>query len=92
MHPQEAAASDLFGVQGTVSSKKKKKNKLKRVVATVKKAARKDKMSKQESFAAVQLLHDPQVYVCHSHASRAWPMAATILDCNVEAGFTPGLV
>ncbi|KAK9840402.1 hypothetical protein WJX74_009278 [Apatococcus lobatus] len=48
--------------KGTVSSKKKKKNKLKRVVATVKKAARKDKMSKQESFAAVQLLHDPQYF------------------------------
>ncbi len=48
-------------MQGTVSSKKKKKNKLKRVVATVKRAARKDKMSKQECFAAVQLLHDPQV-------------------------------
>ncbi|KAK9862024.1 hypothetical protein WJX84_008292 [Apatococcus fuscideae] len=46
--------------KGTVSSKKKKKNKLKRVVATVKKAARKDKTSKQDSFAAVQLLHDPQ--------------------------------
>lgn len=61
---RETAAADASGLQGTVSSKKKKKNKLKRVVATVKKAARKDKMSKQESFAAVQLLHDPQVCAC----------------------------
>ena len=61
MHAGPVSIVLVLGLQGTSSSKKKKKNKLKRVVATVKKAARKDKLSKQESFAAVQLLHDPQV-------------------------------
>eukprot|EP00884_Botryococcus_braunii_P012226 jgi/Botrbrau1/21003/Bobra.0144s0020.2 len=46
--------------KGTVSSKKKKEKKLKRVMATLKKAARKEKGSQQEGFAAIQLLHDPQ--------------------------------
>lgn len=52
----------VFGpTQGTVSSKKKKVAKLKRVMATVKRASKKDKAGHVESFAAVQLLHDPQV-------------------------------
>ncbi|KAI7837441.1 hypothetical protein COHA_008699 [Chlorella ohadii] len=46
--------------KGTVSSKKKKQKKLKRVQAAVKRQARKEEGSKHESFAALQLLHDPQ--------------------------------
>ncbi len=48
--------------QGTRSSKKKKQAKLKRVMATVKKAARKEAATTSESFAAVHLLHDPQAW------------------------------
>ena len=48
-------------VQGTNSSKKKKKNKLKRVMQTVKKHERRSADKHQEAFAAMQLLHDPQV-------------------------------
>ena len=75
----------VLGLQGTSSSKKKKKNKLKRVVATVKKAARKDKLSKQESFAAVQLLHDPQVCLSPStsykmQASSIWVLSAQLAN------------
>ena len=46
--------------QGTNSSKKKKKNKLKRLMQTVKKHERRAADKQQESFAAMQLLHDPQ--------------------------------
>ena len=49
--------------QGTASSKKKKKHKLQRVMATVKKASRKGQQDQAQSFAAIQLLHDPQVPV-----------------------------
>ena len=47
-------------VQGTTSSKKKKQAKLKRVMATVKKQAKKEAANPHDSFAAVQLLNDPQ--------------------------------
>ncbi len=55
--------------QGTRSSKKKKQNKLKRVVATVKKAERKGQERTHESFAALHLLHDPQVSCSPNSAS-----------------------
>lgn len=46
---------------GTTSSKKKKKAKLKRAMASVKRAAKRERSSTAEGFAALQLLHDPQV-------------------------------
>ena len=49
------------GMQGTVSSKKKKMAKLKRVMAQVKKQDRREKRNTDRNFAAIQLLHDPQV-------------------------------
>ncbi|KAK9811636.1 hypothetical protein WJX72_007420 [[Myrmecia] bisecta] len=48
--------------KGTVASKKKKAAKLKRVMATVKKHQRREKADHADSFAAVQLLHDPQSF------------------------------
>ena len=48
-------------MQGTVSSKKKKMAKLKRVMAQVKKQDRREKRDTDQNFAAIQLLHDPQV-------------------------------
>ncbi len=50
-----------MGTQGTVSSKKKKMAKLKRVMAQVKKQDRREKRNTDQNFAAIQLLHDPQV-------------------------------
>lgn len=47
-------------LQGTVASKKKKEKKLQRVMAAVKKQKRKATKT-HENFAAIQLLHDPQV-------------------------------
>ncbi len=47
-------------MQGTVSSKKKKMAKLKRVMATVKRQERREKRDAGHNFAAIQLLHDPQ--------------------------------
>ncbi len=47
--------------KGTRSSKKKKQAKLKRTMTTLKKQARRGLDSQTESFAAVHLLHDPQV-------------------------------
>lgn len=47
--------------QGTPSSKKKKMARLKRVMATVKKQERREKADSSQGFAAIQLLHDPQV-------------------------------
>lgn len=55
----------LLILQGTPSSKRKKEAKLKRVMATVKKQERREKASATPNFAAIQLLHDPQVR--HSH-------------------------
>ncbi|EFJ52836.1 hypothetical protein VOLCADRAFT_55520, partial [Volvox carteri f. nagariensis] len=54
----------LNAMQGTRSSKKKKQAKLKRVLATVKKSARKSGSAGAgaESFAAIHLLHDPQTF------------------------------
>lgn len=49
------------GVQGTNSSKRKKAAKLKRVMHAVKKHERREAGFVSESFAAMQLLHDPQV-------------------------------
>ena len=46
---------------GTASSKKKKEKKLARVRRAVAKAARKGTAGAGEGFAAIQLLHDPQV-------------------------------
>ena len=48
-------------VQGTASTRKRKQRKLKRVQAAVKKAERREEGGRHESFAALQLLHDPQV-------------------------------
>jgi hypothetical protein len=48
-------------LQGTNSSKKKKAAKVKRAMQAVKKAERRQAGSVSESFAAMQLLHDPQV-------------------------------
>jgi protein SDA1 len=48
-------------LQGTKSSKRKKQAKLKRVMATLKKQARKEAAVGAEGFAALHLLHDPQV-------------------------------
>ena len=46
--------------KGTTSSKKKKQKKLARVMLSVKRAARREGGGRHESFAALQLLHDPQ--------------------------------
>lgn len=58
--PDKAALHRAHNL-GTTSSKKKKQAKLKRVVAAVKRAARREKASTNEGFAAIQLLYDPQV-------------------------------
>jgi hypothetical protein len=55
--------------QGTKSSKKKKQAKLKRVMATLKKAAHKEAALGSEGFAALHLLHDPQVTESTAHCS-----------------------
>eukprot|EP00889_Picochlorum_renovo_P002999 jgi/Picre1/30029/NNA_005401.t1 len=47
--------------KGTTSSKKKKQKKLKRAMHSVKKALRQEEGQQKETFAAIQLLHDPQV-------------------------------
>ncbi|GBF96025.1 hypothetical protein Rsub_08840 [Raphidocelis subcapitata] len=48
--------------QGTSSSKKRKKAKLARAMASVKRHARRDASAASEGFAAVHLLHDPQAF------------------------------
>lgn len=58
--PDKAALHKAHNL-GTASSKKKKQAKLKRVVASVKRAARRERASASEGFAAIQLLYDPQV-------------------------------
>ncbi|GIM11976.1 hypothetical protein Vretimale_15407, partial [Volvox reticuliferus] len=64
--PAGPSKDDIYAAyhKGTRSSKKKKQAKLKRVMATVKKAARKGGAagSGAESFAAIHLLHDPQTF------------------------------
>jgi protein SDA1 len=57
---QDISESLPAHAQGTVSSKKKKMAKLKRIMATVKKQERREKASSIPNFAAIQLLHDPQ--------------------------------
>ena len=57
---------DLVWVEGTASSKKKKA-KLQRVMATVKKASRGGQQDQAQSFAAIQLLHNPQVPAPAAH-------------------------
>eukprot|EP01026_Neomeris_dumetosa_P037271 TRINITY_DN3016_c0_g1_i6.p1 TRINITY_DN3016_c0_g1~~TRINITY_DN3016_c0_g1_i6.p1 ORF type:complete len:842 (+),score=199.65 TRINITY_DN3016_c0_g1_i6:114-2639(+) len=47
---------------GTYASKKKKQSKLQRAVNSVRKAVRRDRENQSESFAAIQLLHDPQEF------------------------------
>lgn len=47
--------------QGTKSSKRKKQAKLKRVMSSLKKHARREAAAGNEGFAALHLLHDPQV-------------------------------
>eukprot|EP00890_Picochlorum_soloecismus_P002101 jgi/Picsp_1/2892/NSC_01117-R1_protein len=46
--------------KGTQSSKKKKQKKLRRAMASVKKTMRREEGHQKETFAAIQLLHDPQ--------------------------------
>lgn len=46
--------------KGTLSSKKKKQKKLKRAMESVKKTMRREEGHHKETFAAIQLLHDPQ--------------------------------
>ena len=46
---------------GTTATKKRKQARLKRVQRAVDKAARKEKAGGAEGFAAIHLLHDPQV-------------------------------
>ena len=58
---EQAKKGLLNCAQGTASSKKKKQAKLKRVMHTVKKQARRERADGAEGFAAIQLLHDPQV-------------------------------
>jgi hypothetical protein len=58
---RRTAACVQLRVQGTISTKKKKQRKLKRVQAAVKRAERREEGGRQENFAALQLLHDPQV-------------------------------
>ncbi|KAL4448816.1 hypothetical protein ABPG77_007533 [Micractinium sp. CCAP 211/92] len=59
---QGPSKEDVYSAyhKGTTSSKKKKQKKLKRVQAAVKRAERKQEGARHESFAALQLLHDPQ--------------------------------
>lgn len=49
-------------VQGMYRTKRKKQAKLKRVMTTVRKQARKGETGGAESFAALHLLHDPQAF------------------------------
>jgi len=46
--------------KGTLCSKKKKQKKLKRAMNAVKKHQKREQAHKSETFAAIQLLHDPQ--------------------------------
>lgn len=59
-YPALVTQETSMTVQGTAASKKKKEKKLQRVMAAVKKQKRKASHN-HENFAAIQLLHDPQV-------------------------------
>ena len=69
-----------------MSSKKKKQAKLKRVMQTVKKHERKVGMHPAEAFAAMQLLHDPQVIAvdplprCRKPRPRATMLVCSLLQ------------
>lgn len=60
-------------LQGTLSTKKKKQRKLKRLFGTLEKAKRKGQARPEDSFAAMQLLRDPQTFAerllanCQAH-------------------------
>jgi site-specific recombinase XerC len=71
-------SSALFCAQGTRSSKKKKQHKLKRVMATVKKSNKKSANSHHESFAAMHLLHDPQVGAAQPLLRRTSILSTTV--------------
>lgn len=60
--PQGPSREDIYSAfhKGTISTKKRKQKKLKRVQAAVAKAGRRRGGVQAESFAALQLLHDPQ--------------------------------
>ncbi len=74
----------VFHLQGTRSSKKKKQAKLKRVMATVKKANKKGEGSGAESFAAIHLLHDPQTFAEKLFARlQVRPGSGTFVDTGV---------
>ena len=78
-----AVACNHVAMQGTVSSKKKKMAKLKRVMAQVKKQDRREKRNTDQNFAAIQLLHDPQVrglVLC------AWPRSYHMVSSIVFTG------
>ena len=70
----------LGGAQGTASSKKKKQAKLKRVMHTVKKQARRERADGAEGFAAMQLLHDPQVLQACFRGSKAQGKAKAVVS------------
>lgn len=59
LHKWRCSASSL---QGTPTTKKKKIRKLKRVMRVVEKSKRRGQAASAESFAAMQLLHDPQSF------------------------------
>ena len=68
-HPGQVGPVTSCAVpQGTAASKKKKKKKLDRVMGTLKRKTRQGKAHQQHSFAALQLLHDPQARTCQSRA------------------------
>jgi len=78
---ESVSPSKHVAVQGTVSSKKKKMAKLKRVMAQVKKQDRREKRDTDQNFAAIQLLHDPQVLPSPMHGCKL---------CNCSALCTEG--
>lgn len=86
-------------MQGTNSSKKKKKNKLKRVMQTVKKYERRAADKHQEAFAAMQLLHDPQAclllipskVLCTRH-HEAFAAIQLLHDPNARPPYTQALI
>lgn len=61
--PSAPTKEDVYRAyhKGTTASKKKKQAKLKRVMSTLRKTSKSEEAAKRESFAALQLLHDPQV-------------------------------
>ena len=64
---------------GTTASKKKKQAKLKRAMASVKRAAKRERSATVDGFAALQLLHDPQVSL------RFWAFGAFIFSFSFSS-------